>query len=493
MLRTLYAKLAVVLLGLFCLIGGVLLAVTLFSAQMYQQEVSQKLNRDLAAHIAEKILLKDERINEKALKEVFHMLMLINPSTELYLLDPDGKILGYSASPGKVQRTHVSLKPVEQFLRGQTSLPVLGDDPRALGDRKVFSAAPIGVAGKRQGYLYVILGGEQVDNITQLLQGSYILRLTVWGAGAALLFSLLAGLALFALLTRRLRRLSTAMEAFKEQNFNDPVQFAVEEGHERDEIDRLGITFWEMAERIRTQMARLRETDALRRELVANVSHDLRTPLASLQGYLETLLLKDESLSAQQRQEYLKVAARHTRRLSKLILELFELAKLDSRETEPQVEPFSLAELVHDVAQKFQLRAQEQEIQIETDLNAGAPFAEADIGMIERVLDNLIENALRHTPRGGTVRLSLIPNRDCITLEVADTGCGIPEKELPYIFTRFYHPAPTDRNNPDGTGLGLAIARGIMELHGRELSVRSALNCGTVFSFELPVHDRAGS
>ena len=131
MFRSLYAKLAAVLLGLFCLVGVSFILITMFSTEMYQQEVNQKLNRDLAEHIvAEKLLLENSRINEEALREIFHMLMVINPSIELYLLDPQGEILAFSAPPGKVKRKHVDLRPVKTWLAGVSTLPVLGDDPR---------------------------------------------------------------------------------------------------------------------------------------------------------------------------------------------------------------------------------------------------------------------------------------------------------------------------------------------------------------------------
>ena len=131
MFRSLYSKLAAVLLGLFVLVGLSIVAVTLYSAEMYQQEVDQKLNRELAAHIvSEKLLLQDNQINEEALKEIFHMLMVINPSIEIYLLDPAGNILAFSAPPGKVKRKRVNLEPVNKWLKEEVTYPILGDDPR---------------------------------------------------------------------------------------------------------------------------------------------------------------------------------------------------------------------------------------------------------------------------------------------------------------------------------------------------------------------------
>ena len=492
MFRTLYAKLAFVLFGLFCVIGGAFMIAALYSAQMYQQEVTQRLNRNLAMYVVnEHVLISDDQVNRSELEDLFHTMMIINPSLELYLLGPQGEILGYSVDPESVHATEVSLAPVQRLLNGQTNLPVLGEDPRNPGRNQAFSVSPIRSNGKLQGYIYAVLGSERVDHISELLQQSYILRWSAWAVGGGMVFVLLAGLLVFFLLTRRLRRLSEAMETFKKDDFSARVELSVCTDGSSDEVDRIGVTFYEMAERIRSQMEQLRETDALRRELVANVSHDLRTPLASLQGYLETLIIKDEGLSARERRMYLETASRHAERLSKLIVELFELAKLEACELEPRVEAFQLAELVHDVVHKFQLRARKEGIELVVDSAPGIPFAEADIGMIERVLDNLIENAMQHTPGGGTIRLSLDSDGEQVTVQVADTGRGIPADDLPHIFDRFYRKTSGNRSSGDGAGLGLAIAQRIVELHGSTLEVVSELGEGSRFGFDLPVRNLA--
>jgi len=484
--KTLYAKLALVLFLLFCIVGGTFLFAALYSAQMYQQEVAQRLNRDLAMYIVdEHVLFRDGQFNQAELKGLFHTLMIVNPSLELYLLGSDGKILSYSASPDKVHRERVDLSPLQRMLDGNATLPVLGDDPRHAGQQKAFSAAPITVNGKIKGYIYAILGSEQTDHITALLKDSYIMRWSAVAVGTALLFALGAGLLIFAVLTRRLGTLSRSMEQFKQQNFSADVSYSVKNDAAADEIDRLSNSFFEMATHIRAQMERLRETDSLRRELVANVSHDLRTPLASLNGYLETLILKDSSLTDNKRREYLKTASRHADRLTKLVHDLFELAKLDAHELKPQREPFLLTELIQDVIQKFKLRAQQANVVIEADDAPDMPFVNADIGMIERVLDNLIDNALQHTPSGGSIHLSLTARDSQVTVKVRDTGSGISADALPHIFDRFYHKTATDSSR-DGAGLGLAIAQRIIEIHGGKLTASSIINSGSEFNFSLP-------
>ncbi|MFZ1804038.1 MAG: hypothetical protein WAU05_08945, partial [Nitrospira sp.] len=155
MFNTLYGKLAAVLFGLFCVIGAVAIILTFYATQLYFQEGSQKLNRTLAERIvSDKVLMQEGQANDKVLKEIFHELMVINPTIELYLLDPQGTILTFSAPPEKVKRQHIALDPLQRFLSGAEAFPILGDDPRDLTRRKVFSVFPIEtLGGSIEGYL----------------------------------------------------------------------------------------------------------------------------------------------------------------------------------------------------------------------------------------------------------------------------------------------------------------------------------------------------
>lgn len=485
--KTLYGKLSIALAALLIFATGISLFSTGLATRWYIREVGQRLNQDLAANLVkEKIFFSQGRVNEEVLGEVFHTLMVINPGIEVYLLDPTGVILGYSAPPEKIRRRAVSMEPVRRFIAGTSRLPITGEDPRDPDREKVFSASPIPSSGPVEGYLYIILGGEDYDSVAQLLTGSYILRLGTGAAVAGLIFALLAGAVLFRLLTRRLRFLSREMETFRNGDFTLPPPTPDPPPPLRpDEIDRLRTAFLQMRRRITDQMNELKQTDAFRREWVANVSHDLRTPLASLQGYLETLLLKEGVLPLSEQRRYLEIAAAQSERLGRRIAELFELAKLDSSETRPHLERFSLAELTQDVVQKFRLSAEKKGIRLLTDFPEDLPFISADIGLIERVFENLIENGLRHTPEGGTIQVVLRLEGDRIGVRVADTGSGIPPDEIPHIFQRFYRARNTGGTH--GAGLGLAIAKRILDLHESSIRVESDPDRGAVFSFELPV------
>jgi len=243
-----------------------------------------------------------------------------------------------------------------------------------------------------------------------------------------------------------------------------------------------------MATRIDASVEELRRVDAKRRELIASVSHDLRTPLASMTGYLETLLLKDTTIGADDRKRYVQIAYSHSKDLGRLVAELFELARLDSVESLMNIEPFSVGELLQDVAQKYRLTAAERCIALRTELDRTSSFAYGDIGLIQRVLENLVENALRHTPPNGAVTLALTQGRDKITVKVMDTGCGISAHELPHIFDRFYRVQKSRADSQQHAGLGLAIAKRIVTLHGGTIAADSELDHGTTVSFSMPLY-----
>ena len=209
-----------------------------------------------------------------------------------------------------------------------------------------------------------------------------------------------------------------------------------------------------------------------------------------MQGYLERLTLKEATLSTDDRREYLEIAARQTRRMAKLVSKLFELAKIEAHQVTLELEVFVLPDVVQDVVQKFSLAAAQKSVSLQTDMPERLPLAYGDIGLIERVLDNLVENALHHTASGGTVGVRLARAKQSVTVEVSDTGKGIAPKDLPRIFDRFFRGEGSRPSTADSAGLGLAIVKSILDLHGTQIHVASTVGIGTTFQFELPA--RAG-
>lgn len=333
--------------------------------------------------------------------------------------------------------------------------------------------------------LFIALGAVMILASQKMIEAQRLFELTTDLIIGSVAFSLLAALIVFRFLTLRLRMLAQSIDAFRASGFARPVRLesANESG---DEIDRLSAAFQEMSERIAAQLAKIEHVDQLRRELLANVSHDLRTPLTSMQGYVETMLMERQHLSAEENRQYLQIVGKHCERLSRLIHDLFELTKLEACEVLPQMETFPITELAQDVVQKFSLTAKRSGLSLTTSYQQDRISVCADIGMVERVLNNLIENAMRFTPEGGEVCVGIRPAGERVELCVSDTGKGIDPEELSNIFERYYRADRRDRASVNHAGLGLAIARRIVELHSGEIQVESAPNRGTTFIVALP-------
>jgi len=452
------------------------------ASDMHEKEVVQGLSRDLAQSIAlDNKLVGTEGLTMEAVRALFGQLMNVNPSVEVYLLSPSGKITGDAAPQGHLHRDHVDLAPIRRLLEGQP-LPILGDDPRSEDGRKVFSAAALRGNGKELGYLYVVLQGEEHDRLAAQVSASSVLRTTLWAMTLVALLGLIAGLIAFRLITRPLRRLTETMRDFDTDAAPAQLPVLSKAGAgRRDEIEVLEASFAQMATRIGEQWRTLTQLDQDRRELVANISHDLRTPLASLHGYLETLSLKDAVLAPDERRRYLGIALAQSSKVGQLAQGLFELARLEHGAVRLQVEDFSLSDLIQDVFQKFELMAETRQSKLQAVLPRGASMVSADLGMIERVLTNLIDNALRHTPEGGTIEVALVHGGGKVQVTVSDTGPGIAAALLENLFRR---PFNQDGDRRSG-GLGLLIVRRILQLHDSQIRLLSIPGKGAVFHFEL--------
>ncbi len=480
-MKTLHGRLVMALLALIIPLSILLIYFAFNTSQQYYQEVTQKLNAKLAAHIlAENDLMLGDKVDEAKLDKLAADIVALNPGIEIYIIDNQGMILGSSVAMESLLQKQVDLKAISAFFSPQMNFPIRGTDPQDSSATKIFSVAPL---TPPDGYLYVILADEARDSAIRTVQNSTVLKVAMRITAITLALTALFGFWIFRILTRRLRRLSADMNTFRKSDF--VVAQPLDRVTPNDEIDQLQNGFSDMAERISEQMQGLRQVDALRRELITNVSHDLRTPLAALRGYLETLQLKAESLSEEQKKHYLLAANKHSERLGKLIKDLFDLSRFDANAVEMTPEPFLIQELAQDIVAKFEGLAQQNNIRISIHGDQHLPFVKADIGLIERALTNLLENALKFTPSGGEVKLELCKQPTSIQMKICDTGQGISTDDLPFVFERFYRVKTND--DKTGSGLGLAITKRILALHKQDIQVSSHMGQGTTFAFSLPL------
>ena len=490
-MNTLFARLSAALLVIVILMGSAFFLAGRINTQIYYEELTQRLNAPIAMYVTgQRDLISNGTPDLESLTELAGHAMVINPTAEIYLLDTEGNILGHGMPPETVMLDKVDLAPLKKLIGGSATMPIRGDDPRSGSTRKVFSAFEVRNEDRLEGYLYVILGGQTYEALSRDIGSSYVGKISLYVAVTVVLAAAIVGLLVFSLLTRRLKRLNEEMRRVSDSGFEeDPCIEHVSAND--DEIGQLARSFVTMSGRIKEQFLQLKENDNLRRELVSNISHDLRTPLSAMQGYLETLTIKGETLSEEERERYLKIARQHTVRLGSLIGDLFELSKLDSASVTPQLESFSLPELVQDVVQEFQLQAEKKNITLSLRLDTNSGLTIGDIGLIQRVLENLVRNAIRFTPVGGEVTLSIAEHLQSVAVAVSDTGAGIPDNEISHIFDRYYRSDQGNGSQSDSSGLGLAIVKKILDLHDTRITVASKVNAGTRFEFELPRHSQA--
>ncbi|MGI9204412.1 MAG: sensor histidine kinase [Woeseiaceae bacterium] len=490
-MNSLFAKLSAALLMIVVLMGAAFFVADRTNSRLYYEELTQKLNAPIAMYVTgQRQLIADGETDIESLKELASHAMVINPTAEIYLLDTEGKILGHALPAETVLRKQIDLEPVRRLIDASDSGPLQGDDPRSRDMQKVFSAAEIRSGDNLEGYLYVVLGGQTYEALANDIGSSYIGKVSLIIALVIVFAAATVGLLVFRLLTRRLKKLNSEVSSATDSQF-ESLPKLVPPPAGGDEIDQLTESFLAMSTQIRRQLEQLTENDRLRRELVANISHDLRTPLSAMQGYLETLIIKGDSLSDADRDRYLRIARKHTVRLGVLIGDLFELAKLDSASVTPSLEAFSVPELLQDIAQEFQLEAERKDIDLSMALGAGNALTIGDIGLIQRVLENLVRNAIRFTPKGGEIVLRIAQRPQSVAVSVTDSGPGIAQQDIPRIFDRFYRSEQGEEARSDSSGLGLAIVKRILDLHESRITVISSPGTGTRFEFELPLYAQA--
>ena len=313
--------------------------------------------------------------------------------------------------------------------------------------------------------------------VTRLVGGSGQTAILVWvvGLGMALALPVLA----VATAMRAFRRIATpladimsAADAVAEGDFNARVS----EGN-RGSFDGLAQSFNRMVDE-------LRGTDELRRNLTADVAHELRTPLHIIQGNLEGIIDRVYEPTA----EHIAATLDETRLLARLVDDLNTLALAESGQLSLVKEELDIADLLDDVASAFVSQAESAGIALTVTTDGNGPFAVlADAGRLQQVLGNLVSNAIRHTGNGGTINVRAESADDGVRIEVEDTGEGISPEDLPFVFDRFWRgDASRARSVHTGGGLGLAIARQLVEAHGGRIAVRSEPSRGTTFTIDLP-------
>ncbi len=466
---------------LLILLGIVFIIIASRFSESYLTSTHQELYGDIAKHLATLQPIKNGKPDTLVTHDIIHSTMVANPSVEVYLLDTSGNITDYVVPDATVQIHKVNISKVKQWLKSTEIQKPMGDNPKQPDNPSIFSAAPIYEKGKLSGYVYAVLASERQKKILLSLNNSFYKKLSISIFFTALLVVFIVGVITFFLITGSISKIVSVVKRFKEGDYSARI-----EDKAKGELAMLSSTFNDMADVIVENIDRITATDKFRQELIANVSHDLRTPLSIMQGYLETLRIKEDTLTEKEKAKYLLIVHDSTKKLSTLIDQLFQYAKLEANIIVPEKERFRIDELASDIITTYQLKADKRNISLQLEASHSSSLSVfADIALTERVLQNLLNNAFKFTPDGGNITIQLKEYNDLVKVQVRDSGIGITTEDQQYIFER-YKQLEKEGVTKNGMGIGLAIVKKILELHQSTIEVTSKLGEGSVFQFSLP-------
>lgn len=480
--RTLTFKVSIFLIAFFIL-NGVVLVLWNQADIMNEMEIDiQTAYRHTALEIVEEI--QSPQADIQNMSAFFDSLAQFYPGMELFLVDRGGAIREHgSYVPSELINDQVSIDIIDSFLKADTSdYPILIPIPTATDLDFVFSAAPLGSADDPEAYVLVTMveGGEDIQLSWWDEYGDILTRTILF----SLIIAAAAGVLFWYFLTRRVHNVAEAV-----QNYRAGDSRFVLDDHASDEIGHVATHVGDMMERIDVMFNELGRKEKMRTELLASVSHELQTPLTVMQGNIETLVEHREKMSEDDLRTKLETVYSQVRHMSALIDDMFDVAILETGQMRINSEPFPMVELVEDVLQSYALLLEQSGISVEKDFPETIQTVNADPLRIRQVIRNLISNAIKFSSPGGRIRISTeVKSNDILTFHIEDTGVGIAEEEINRIFESFYRSKQQLEKAVKGTGLGLHICQHILKLHDSTLEVKSRLDIGSTFSFDLKLY-----
>ena len=392
--------------------------------------------------------------------DVAQRLAQIDVTRRVFVIFRDGRVIGSPPAPAlDTVNTDFGL------------VPEAGPIPGAW-ERSVFAAAPLQVGGRVVGVIG-ITPRSTFERFGPLFVAGGMLVLVA----AILLYSLKV--------VRPVRASLLQLETAAKRIGSGELTTRVEVDG-TDEVAEVARAFNSMADDLERHTTALETSDRLRRQLVADVSHELMTPLTAVLGHLETLGMKDVRLDDRERDRQVVVATREARRLKRVIGDLLDAARYEAGGVELNQEEIETRELFDQVVARHAHECKMRRIAVDTQVGAGAELLEVDPFRMEQAIENVMGNALRHTPIGGRISLRASRNGDRVVIEVSDSGEGISSEHLPHIFDRFYKASSTNGLASPGSGLGLSIVKAIVIRHGGHISASSEPGMGTTILMEVP-------
>lgn len=451
-----FSRIGIFVFLVIAVLGVLFVVVTYTATSDYFQASTQLLNKDIAGHIAKlSAPFSKEGIDHKKADSVFNSTMIISPNTEVYFLDTLGNVKYYYAPDSLIKERKIPLDNIEIYLSDPIHL-IKNTDPRDPGTPKIFSAAPVMIGDQKVGYIYVILASKEYRNVAE-----FVFKSRVGGWATKVFFIIILATVVFSLLytsrlQKRFNHVVSVLDQFKEGNLN--VRFNI---GEKDEFYPIADAFNKMVAMLDDNFTRLKLLEDERKNFLANISHDLRTPLAVARGYTETLLI-ERTASREEQESHLEMILNKIMQVEKLVLQLFEISKMESVNFTPKKEPFVFSEILQEIIKGAEFQARKKNITIICQNCEDSMMIEGDISMMERVVQNLLENAVKYTSEHGYINVTLARQPGKLIVLLENSGIPIAGELLNWINNST---AEDTMNRPKQAGLGLALVKRILYLH----------------------------
>ncbi len=477
---TIFRRIGVLVFILITCLCLLFMGITYLSTTTYHEASTQLLNKDVAAHIAKFTSpFEGESVNPKKADSVFYNAMVISPSAEVYFLDTGGYVLAYHASKEEIKLWHLPLQNIKKLIASDGEAFVKNPDPKHPYNNKIFSAAEVKSNRSLIGYIYVVLGSNK--SVSGLLYSSYVGNLLIKAFCFIIFLSLVISFFYLNRIQRKFNDMVGVLARFEGGDL--AARFSVKP---QDELAPITTAFNTMADLLVYNINRLKATEQERKDFIATISHDIKTPLAIAHGYTETILLKKEAGDAAEQKEFIQLVLQKIKQVEYLVKQLFDLSKMESADFTPQKEPFIFSDILQEHINAYASSFSEKNITMDCRQCNNPSWVVADVGMMERVVQNILVNAVKYTPFNGSIRVQLSNEADNLVLFVQNSGDPISPAILQWINAK--EGAPNSTAKPSKTGFGLLIIKKIVQLHQFAFEVASDPGKGNMFTLRMPQH-----
>lgn len=455
---SIFSHISVLVFTLITIICLLFMGITYLSTSNFHEASMQLLNKDVAAHIAKFTSpFKDGGIDKKKADSVFYDAMVLSPSAEVYFLDTSGKVIAYHADINDIEQWVLPLENIKKLIASQGKEYIKGPDPRDPENQKIFSASEVFNGEQKLGYIYVILGSNK--NITKMLYNSYFSGLIIKVFFVIIILSILFSFFYINRFQKSFNYMLVILEKFQNGDFEARLPV-----NKNGELEPVTMAFNKMADLLVYNIDKITKSEKERKDFIANISHDLRTPLSIARGYTETLLIKKEKhISAEEEAEFLQLVYRKIMQVEQMVKQLFDLSKMESVAFVPKKEPFVFSEILQEIIHDSLSSSGEKDITVDSSNSQDPSWIFADVGMMERVIQNLMVNAIKYTPQNGLIKVSLIKEPKELIFKIQNSGQILNPQMIDWFNN------PNDINllskRPANSGLGLVIVKKILQLH----------------------------